>query len=278
MNFKAKTIVLACLASSVALAQPGADEALTGEVTGPPAAPVEAAPTPPPPPPAEPPPEARSTVDKGTILDANAGRSFLAPTALTEPAGTWSFSDYELMFAGLSYSATDQLSLSATVLLPIYDGTPFVGLFNAKYQILRSGPIRGALQAAFATVDGASAAVLGGALTVCIDTGCRSTLNGYVGAGFAYEDQSVVPLTFAGSVVYAVSDHVKLLVEANTLYLAGGGINAAVDGLLAWYGVRFTSKNIGVDLGFMKPLCDGCDEIPLTMGFPFASFTYRSLK
>jgi hypothetical protein len=46
-------------------------------------------------------------------------------------------------------------------------------------------------------------------------------------------------------------------------------------GTLAWYGARFTSKNIGVDLGFVKNVCNDCsDEMP--MGFPFVSFSYRN--
>jgi hypothetical protein len=236
----------------------------------------------PPPPPQQQPPEPESTVDKGIVEDANAGRSWLSPTALTEPAGTWSFSDFELLMVSLHYSPTDQLSLSATTLLPIVEDMPFWLLVNGKFQIIKSGNVRGVIQGAVTHVsadgEGATAAVLGGALTYCIDSECHSTLTGYVGAGFAHEDQSAVPLVFAGSVAYRVNRHVKLLLEADTGYIAGGGIDQAADGFLAWYGVRFTSKIIGVDLGFVKPICDGCEDSGLVMGVPFVSFTYRSFK
>lgn len=237
-----------------------------------------------PPPPAPPPTlpvEPPSKVDKGIIEDANAGRSWVMPTALTEPAGTWSFSDYELFLVSLGYAVTDELSISATTMLPIVEDMPFWLLVNAKYQVIHSGRVRGAIQGAITTVhDGdssATAGVIGGALNLCLDDDCRSTIGGYVGAGFAHEDQSAVPLVFAGSLAYGINKHVKLLLEADTGYIAGGGIDEAANGFLGWYGVRFTSSIIGVDLGFMKPICDDCD-IGLPMGFPFLSFTYRSLK
>lgn len=287
MRVSIGSIVLSCLVSSVAFAQPGTDDGDgTGAPPPPPPAPVMAQPPPgpmPPPPPVQP-AEPVSTADKGIVEDANAGRSWVSPTALTEPAGTWSFSDYQLFLATLHYSPTDQVSLSATTLLPIVGDMPFWLLVNGKFQVVKSGNVRAVLQAAVTHVrengEGATAAVLGGALTYCIDSDCRSTLTGYVGAGFARQDQSAVPLLLAASGAFAINKHVKFMLEADTGYLAGGGIDAAADGVLAWYGVRFTSKIIGVDLGFAYPICDGCsditDEIP--MGFPFVSFTYRALK
>lgn len=225
-----------------------------------------------------------SAIDKGIVDDANAGRSWLMPTALIEPAGTWSFSDFELFMISLGYSVTDQFSVSATTLLPVVSDMPFWLLVNAKFQIVKSGRVRAALQGALTTVrDGnnsANGAVLGGALTLCIDDECHSHFSGYVGAGFAHEDQSAVPFVFAGSLAYRVGKHVKLLLEADSAYVAGD-INAAADGFLAWYGVRFTSNIIGVDLGFAKPICTGstdCSIPELPMGFPFVSFTYRALK
>jgi hypothetical protein len=278
--------VLSCLLSSVSFAQPGTDgDDGTGAPPPPPPgdpapmmAPPPAAPMQPPPPPVEP----ESTVDKGIVDDANAGRSWVAPTALTEPAGTWSFSDYELFLATLHYSPSDQLSLSATTLLPVFGEMPFWLLVNAKYQVVKSGNVRAVLQGAVTHVrsdgQGATAAVLGGALTYCMDSDCHSTLTGYVGAGFAHEEQSAVPLLLAGAAAFRLGKHIKLLLEADTGYIAGGGIDAAANGFLAWYGVRFTSGLIGVDLGFVKPICDGCESDELPMGFPVVSFTYRALK
>jgi hypothetical protein len=279
-----RSIVVGCILSSVAFAQPGTDG--NSEPPPPPPEPMPAeAPPPPPPPqvamPVAPPAPVAPTVDRGIIEDANAGRSWIAPTALTEPAGTWSFSDFELLAVSLAYSFTDQLSISATSLLPIVEDMPFFLLLNGKFQVVRSGNVRIAAQGAITHVrvdgDSATAGVIGGALTYCIDDACHSTVTGYVGAGIAHEDQSAVPLIVSGALALRAAKHVKVLIEADTGYIAGE-INAAADGFLGWYGVRFTSSIIGVDLGFAKPFCDGCSDTGLPMGVPFVSFTYRSLK
>src|SRR5213596_3632447 len=103
-------IVSSCLVSTLAFAQPGADDGTGSEAPPPPPAPAPVmAPPPPTAPmqPPQPPPAEESHVDKGILEDANAGRSWISPTALTEPAGTWTFSDFELLLASLQYSPTD---------------------------------------------------------------------------------------------------------------------------------------------------------------------------
>ena len=290
MRVSIGSIVLSCLVSSVAFAQPGTDDDGSGAPPPPAGDPTMAPPPPtapmPPPPPVQP-TEPPSTVDKGIVEDANAGRSWLSPTALTEPAGTWSFSDFELLMAAIHYSPTDQLSLSATTLLPITEDFPITVLANAKFQIIKSGNVRGVIQGALfyfhdrseGVTASLTAAILGGALTYCIDSECHSTLTGYGGAGFAHQDQSAVPIVFSGAMAYRLNKHVKILLEGDSGYAAGGGIDASPNGFLAWYGVRFTSKIIGVDLGFTRPICgDGDCDSPLVLGIPFVSFTYRSFK
>ncbi|MDQ3364789.1 MAG: hypothetical protein M3680_05110 [Myxococcota bacterium] len=78
------------------------------------------------------------------------------------------------------------------------------------------------------------------------------------------------------ALTYRVARLVKIVLEADTAFIAGE-IDDTANGFLGWYGVRFTSRNIGVDLGFAKPICDGCED-GLVMGFPFVSFTYRAFK
>jgi len=240
--------------------------------------------TPPPPPPGTAPAPA-STVDEGVIDDASSGRNWLTPTALTPPAGTWSFTDFELVFASLGYAVTDKFTVSATVLLPIVEDTPFFGIASAKLQVLKSGNLRGALQLNIlhTSIDDGdddfafTAANLGGALTLCIDDGCHSHVTGYLGAGFGLDtvdEQNAVPFVAAVAATFKVGRHIKFVFEADTAFIVGD-VDETADGLLGWYGVRFTSKFIGVDIGFAKPICEGCDDEGLPMGFPFVSFTYR---
>jgi hypothetical protein len=69
---------------------------------------------------------------------------------------------------------------------------------------------------------------------------------------------------------------VKIVVEADSAFIAGK-INSTADGALLWYGLRFTSRLIGVDLGLVKPIYSGSSNDGLVAGFPFVSFTYRGI-
>jgi hypothetical protein len=237
-------------------------------------------------------------IDQGVIDDANSGRSWLMPTALTPPAGTWSFTDYELLSVGAAYAVTDHLVISATTLIPVASDQPLVGLLTAKYQVLSIGALRLAGQVAFGFStgggdSGGGAGTFGGVATLCLDHPCSSTLSGYVGVGFGSSGESTVPVLVAGSIALRLSRHVKLVGEIDTGYLAGNSFDSANAGFLLWYGLRFTSRNIGVDLGLMEPILNeyttnsdgstsssyqvGFGDGVFPAGFPFVSFTYRGL-
>src|SRR5690606_38975588 len=121
---------------SVANAQPGSEPPpMEPPAMEPP--PVEPMPDEPPPAATQPPPAAEpppSTVDAGVIADANSGRGWLLPTALTPPAGTWSFSSFELFVIGGGYAITDQLQVSLTTVIPLTSDFPIIGLLSGKYQ------------------------------------------------------------------------------------------------------------------------------------------------
>jgi hypothetical protein len=234
--------------------------------------------------PVAPPPAAENpNVDAGVVADANSGRAWLMPTALSAPKGTWSFSDFELFLVSASYAVTDQFSIGATTLVPISSDIPFWALFSAKMQVLRSGSLRVALHGAATLVtggdtDGFSAAEVGGAATLCLDTACHSHVSGFVGAGFALtEENNAVPIIVGGALAARLGKRVKFVAEVDTGLIAGGGINETADGFLLWYGLRFTSRNIGVDVGFMKPIIGDSDDDSFPIGFPIVSFTYRGL-
>jgi hypothetical protein len=273
-------------ATAVANAQPGGPD-------GPPPPPDGQPPAPPPQPPPQPPPPAAQpvpvNVEPGVFEDANSGRGWFMPTALSAPAGTFSFSDYELLFVGLGYSITDHFDVSAATMIPIAKGQPFVGLLTAKWQLVKAGNLHVAAHGTFAFstgggTDTGGVGTVGGVATLCIDNGaCHSHVSGYVGAGFATAGQSSVPILFSGAGVFRLGRHVKLVLEADSGALAGGAYSGFADAILLWYGVRFTSHSIGVDLGLIEPVYNdsqgwhtGTSSDVFPIGVPFLSFTYRS--
>jgi hypothetical protein len=283
--------------AGVASAQPGAPsqpppppppDQPAGEPALPPDLPPAPAPVPPPAaapmPIMLPPPEPYAGVDRGIIEDANSGRNWLSPTALTPPKGTWQFTDVELLIVGASYSPTDTLALSAATLVPIVEDQPFIGMFTGKLQFLKAGRVRVAAQVAVNIITGDDdfdafvSSVLGGVATLCLDDACRSHVTGYVGAGFSRESSGeAVPFVASGSAAFRLGRRVKLVLEADTGFILGE-IDAVADGFLGWYGVRFTSSAIGVDVGFVKPfIFDDDYDDPFILGIPVVSITYRGL-
>lgn len=275
------------LVSSVALAQAPDDV--------PPAAPITQPPPPAPGAPAVMPAAYPMTVappienphpytDRGTLEDANAGRVAVMSTALTPPAGTWAFEDWELFFLGVSYSPTDQLIITANTMIPISSDFEW-GYISAKYQLLRSGPVRLAAQAGIAGVwakgsnssDSTSGLEVGGVATFCFNDDCSSHGSISATTGFAHQDSNSWPFVFSGGIVAKLTTHVRFIAEADTAAIVGD-ISDHADGFLGWYGFRFTSKNIGVDLTLVKPFCGSdCNSDVLPLGFPFVTFTYRGL-
>jgi hypothetical protein len=268
----------------------------------PPPAPAPAEPMPPPPPPTTAPPgmtmtvapttppvpaETPSTVDKGTLEDANAGRIAIMPTALTPPKGTLSFEDWELFLITVTYAVTDQFVISGTTMVPVTSDF-YWGFISGKLQVAKSGNLRLALQAGMGGVldnnvassgmsDSAGGFDLGGALTYCFDVDCYSHFDAAAVAAFARQGNSSVPVGFSAGVVARVSPKVRLIAEADTAHLFGE-LNEQADGFLGWYGVRFTSRQIGVDLALVKPFCSDCSsDGAFPLGFPFLTFSYRSL-
>jgi hypothetical protein len=303
-------LALIFAATSVARAQPAPDGPPPGPGGPPPGPPGE--PVPPPPagavPVAQPPAAVvdHPNTDRGVMEDANSGRSWLMPTALTAPAGTWSFSDYELLVVGVGYSITDTIDVSLGTLIPIAKDQPLVGILTGKAQLAKTGSLRFAAHVMFGFNTGANnttaggVGTAGGVATLCLDLACHSHASGYVGVGFATSGQNAVPLAFAGSIVGRLGRHVKLVGELDSAALLGSAYGGTfADGIALWYGLRFTSRNIGVDIGFLEPITKtstttidpvtgmttttsaswqvGFGSGALPIGLPFVSFTYRGI-
>lgn len=267
------------VSASVAMAQP---EEPVEPGLAPPPSPEMVAPQPPPPP--APPAAPGSTKEPGILEDANAGRSWLVPTALMPPAGTWWVSDFELFFAGAGYAPTDSTTVSVTTLLPIVEDMPLWALLSGSAQLVDAGQFKLAAHGTFTYFSESSGGStlstyggsLGGAATYCLARDCYSHVTGYVAAAFAKDsDNSAVPFIVGGAGVFKVARRVRLVFEADSAFVLGE-INENIDGFLGWYGVRFTSRNIGVDLGFTRPV--GVGDTGFVLGVPFVSFTYRGMR
>lgn len=257
----------------------------------PPPPPVYPAPAPPPPayPAAAPPPpgvppmeQPQSSVSQGIIDDAGSSGMWIVPTALMAPAGTWTFEDNELIFVGGSYAISDKFAISAHTMIPLgQEVQPFT--LSGKLGIVDSGKLRVAASATLFGViggdDAASAGGFGGIASLCLDTQCHSFLNGYVGGLVVLDsdaDQTSLPLIISAGITQRLTKRVKLLVEVDGGAVVGD-YDAVGDGVLAWYGARFTGRNLAVNVGFAKPIIEDLDNDVLPLGFPWVSLTYRGL-
>jgi hypothetical protein len=227
------------------------------------------------------------TETRGTGDDPNIDRAFLLPTAMTQPAGSATYNNYELLLHGFTYGITDRAQVSVTVLGPITKDVPFVGLLAAKWQAVSTPRFHFAVQGSAGlyrslTSNDASATSVGaGAFaTLCLREDCSSLLS----ASGTY--QLVLPgngtaelVVYGGSIVHSVSEHVKLLAEITSAAARDTGTNSTFDnapGVLAGYGVRLHGSSFAGDIGFLKPFLKGQAD-PFILGLPFASVSYRWL-
>lgn len=225
---------------------------------------------------------AEPDVPAGILEDANSGRVWVMPTALLPPQGTWSIDNYEIIFVGGSYALTDNLQLSGAAMVPMDEGGPELAFLSAKLGLLAVERFHLALQGS-TLLDregriGRMGTLVGGVASLCMDRDCHSLLNGYVGAGFSIlGDESSVPLVLSASLVQRISPHVKLMLEVDS----GLILNPIYDedrGIMVNYGLRITSRSIGVDLGLLRPICAECGghgEFPL--GIPWLALSYRGI-
>jgi hypothetical protein len=237
-------------------------------------------------------PDAREpSLEAGIRDDASSGRAWVSPTALTPPAGTFSAQSVELSMIGVGYSFTDRLVVSVTTLLPLPDA-PRLGIANVKLKLVDIGRLK---IAAHVNVDyvanvevddgdvydddvrAAGVAFLGGAATYCLDRGCHSILNGYASGGYLFHAVGVQrSVPFLGSLAWTqhVRGRMKLMLEAMGS-LSVGEVDDPGQ-FAGWYGLRFASRDMALDVGLVKFVCDGCDQGD-AVGLPWLAFAYRSL-
>jgi len=226
---------------------------------------------------------------RGASDDPNIDRGFLLPTAMTQPAGSVTYNNYELLLHGVTYGITDRVQGSVTVLSPIVKDMPFVGFAAVKGRIVDTERFHLALQGSLGcghsfnssdiTSDVYSAGV-GALASYCLRDNCSSLVSASATyqAAFpgSFSDRTDMVI-YGGSIVHGVGKHFKLLGEVASAAGRGGTNNdiTNVDGVLVGYGVRFHTDAIAADVGFLKPVTGGVTDGDFIMGLPFASVSYR---
>jgi hypothetical protein len=223
--------------------------------------------------------EHNTPAEKGAAGDPNLDRSFLIPTAMTQPKGSLTYSNYELGLHGLTYGFTDRFQGSVTILPPYVDDLPLIIALSAKGQVVRAGRIHLALQGS-ATMgsggDNSASVFSGGTLfSACTSDDCASLVTLGLTALISSESQDYI-LAYSGSLTQKISEHAKLLLEAvSAAYHDEDNGYDAAPGFLLNYGIRFHGHNFAGDVGFMRPIGFE-DDGDIAMGLPFVNFTYRA--
>lgn len=227
-----------------------------------------------------------SSAEQRRNSDASVDRNILMPSAETINAGDVTFNSYELVLAGLTYGATDDIAVSATVLLPITEDFPTFVSGTGKFRLYAGSNDIVSLQPnlMYFGVGGESAALFGAHLLYdhIFDDQGRYTLSlamstlGVLGATSGDVDLADgAILGFSGAFNAHVGSIVKLMAE---LYLPGAitpdTTELVEEALLFNYGVRFFSSTVAVDLTFLRPIHPDADT-PLVMGIPFVTFSAR---
>src|SRR3954468_1320806 len=122
-----------------------------------------------------------------TSFDPNIDRGFLLPTAMTQPAGSVTYNNYELLLHGVTYGITDRVQGSVTVLSPVVRDMPFVGFAAVKGRIVSTDRFNLALQGSLAwghdfdVKDGGASDLYSGGVgafaSYCLRQDCSSLLS-----------------------------------------------------------------------------------------------------
>ena len=147
---------------------------------------------------------------------------------MTQPAGSLTYNNYELLLHGLTYGVTDNVQASVTVLAPIVRDMPFVGFAALKARLAATERLHLAVQgsAAFGHAFDSSSgnpngySVGAGAYaSFCLRDDCSSLFN--ASANYQYgtatgDGGGGHLLIYGGSIVHRVASHVKVLAEVTS--------------------------------------------------------------
>lgn len=189
--------------------------------------------------------------------DASIDRGFALPTAMTQPARTFTVNDYEIFAVGMTYAFTDSIQLSLTVVPVPFLGTALIA--NAKWQVLNAGRWHLALEGGYST----GAVVIGSAASLCLSADCHSLLNTNVLVAPGASDKAAV--LYDASWIQRIAPSVKTVVEITSGgWLGSKDAFSAARSAIVWGGLRPFSRHVTGDVGLAMGIGDdfGSNVIP----------------
>jgi hypothetical protein len=206
--------------------------------------------------------------------DAHHDRLLFAPTAETNPKGSFYATSYYIVLLQLGYSVSDNTQISVTATPPLGADKVVPGDISIKTVVLREPHVSVAAIASASGIVGFEEfsgflGRAGGVATFCADAReCRLAFSMSTNIALA----GPASLLFNGAgVSYRAGRIVSLIGEVDSLIPLGEAVGEA-NGLLAGIGVRLSGGAWGVDLGLLKA---GKAHAQSSSILPFLAATYR---
>jgi hypothetical protein len=198
----------------------------------------------------------------------------IAPTAETNPAGSFYATSYEIVVLQVGYSVTDSTQISLTATPPLGEEGVIPGDISIKTVVLRQPHVSVAAIASASGLVGVEEfsgflGRAGGAVTLCADAAeCPVSIS--LGSSLALAGPASVWFNGLG-VSWRLGRIVSLLAEVDTLLPLSAPVGEA-NGVLGGLGVRLSGRAWGVDLALMKAGKARADTSSIV---PFVAATYR---
>jgi hypothetical protein len=206
--------------------------------------------------------------------DAHHDRLLIAPTAETNPSGSFYAISYEIVLLQVGYAVTDHTQISLTATPPLGEEAVIPGDISIKTVVLREPHVSVAAIASASGIVGFEEfsgflGRAGGAVTLCAEAReCRLGIS--IGTSLALAGPASVWFNGVG-VNWRVGRIVSLIAEIDTLLPLAEPVGEA-NGVLGGAGVRLSGRAWGVDLALMKA---GKARAEASDLIPFVAATYR---
>lgn len=207
---------------------------------------------------------------------ASTDRGFLHSRAQTQPQGSWTFNNYEVVFMGVTYGITDDTQLSLTGPLTWASESAGGGVLQLKHALIRDeekvvsvraiGGLYGSFDSSFWWPPLAGLGISADFMATPDSPVVLSA-----GSTFMYIDDGGDPylMTLEASAFVALASHFQLGLEFI--------LPTEVELWSMTFGMRFAGSHLALDLALLWPLFDlGPHLGPFNViGIPFGSLTLR---